>query len=463
MDKRVSLGAGGLSSLGIASQDRVAILMHNCPEYIFTYFSVLRAGGIAVPLNTFLTPDEIVYILIDSGSKLLVYSETFSSNVEKIKTSIPHLKAVVFEEIPQKSAQPYEGSDEDIAVLLYTSGTTGFPKGVMLTDKNLISNADASNKVMRLSPKDRILLFLPLFHAFSFTVCVILPVLSGATIVLLRSVKPFSKVLSSIVSDRISFFVAIPTIYKILSRKKMSLFLRIIFRLITKIRACVSGASALPENIISDFEKKFHLPLIEGYGLTEASPVVAVNPLYGKRKPSSVGPPIPGVEAAVIDEDGKKLPAGATGELIVRGVNVMKGYYNKREETNQVLKDEWLHTGDMARVDEDGYIFIVDRKKDLIIVDGMNIYPREVEDIIMQNQSVEECAMVGVPGDSGTEITTLFLKIKADSPLDEKDVISLLKGRIAQYKIPKRIVFLEDFPKTATSKIKKTELRKWKL
>ena len=218
----------------------------------------------------------------------------------------------------------------------------------------------------------------------------------------------------------------------------------------------------MPEKTIHEFEKKFKVPLIEGYGLTEASPVVAVNPLHGVRKPASVGPPVAGVEVAIVGDDGKRMSVGETGELIVKGGNVMKGYFNKEKETREVLKEEWLYTGDMARIDDDGYIFIVDRKKDLIIVDGMNIYPRQVEDIVLQHESVEECAMVGIPDGRGSEITILFIKKKEGVNVDEGDMRNYLRDRMARYKIPRRIIIIDEFPKTATGKIKKAELRKWK-
>jgi long-chain acyl-CoA synthetase len=221
----------------------------------------------------------------------------------------------------------------------------------------------------------------------------------------------------------------------------------------------VSGAAALPGDTLHAFEERFKVPLLEGYGLTEASPVVSVNPLKGVRKPTSVGPPLPGVEVAVVGEDGKKMVPGGVGELIVKGPNVMKGYFNKEEETKEVLKDGWLYTGDMARIDEDGYIYIVDRKKDMIIIDGMNIYPREVEDIVTQHPSVEECAMVGISDGRGSEIPVLFIKKKENAILDESEIRKFLKGQIAQFKMPRRIVFVDEFPKTATGKIKKPELR----
>lgn len=460
IDDFVTNIAGGLKALGIEYSDKIAILMDNCPEYIVSYFAILRAGGISVPINNFLTPDEISFILNDSNCRFLIFNNTFSSHTEKVKKIIPSLKAVDFDEIQNKPVEPYTGDDDEVAVLLYTSGTTGFPKGAMLTHRNLLSNAEASMKVMNVSSKDRILLFLPLFHSFSFTVCVILPIYAGAQIVLLRSVKPFSKVVNSIFRDRITLFVAVPTVYNVLSKKRMPFIVRCLFKLLINIRACISGAAALPEDTIHAFEKRFKVPLIEGYGLTEASPVVAVNPLEGVRKPTSVGPPVPGVEVAVVGEDGGKLPAGQTGELIVKGPNIMKGYFNKPEETEEVLRNGWLYTGDMARIDEDGYIYIVDRKKDLIIVDGMNVYPREVEDFVLKNHSVEECAMVGIPDGRGSETPILYIKKKEDAVIGEAEIRNYLKGKIAQFKTPKKILFIDEFPKTATGKIKKTELRR---
>ena len=463
IERIVSLVSGGLNIIGLKADDRVAILMENCPEYIISYFAILRAGGITVPLNTFLTPVEITFILKDSGAGILIYDRGFISHVEEIKEGMPDLKAVSFDDIPQRLSEPQEDDNDKIAVLLYTSGTTGFPKGAMLTHANLLSNAGACMKVMHLSSSDRILLFLPLFHSFSFTVCVILPIYAGASIVLLRSVKPFSAVIKSIFRDRITFFVAIPAVYNILSRKRIPLLLKYMLKLLINIKVCVSGAAALPEDTLKAFEDRFKMPLIEGYGLTEAAPVVSVNPPDGIRKSSSVGPPLPGIDVKVIGEDGESLPAGRIGELLVRGPNVMKGYFNNSEETEAVLKKGWLHTGDMAKIDTDGYIYIVDRKKDLIIAGGMNIYPGEVENVIIKHPSVEESAMVGIPYKKGEELPVLFIKKREDALIDEKEIRSFMEGKIAPFKKARRIIFVDDFPKTATGKIKKAELRKWKI
>ncbi|MEW6601504.1 MAG: long-chain fatty acid--CoA ligase [Nitrospirota bacterium] len=459
-DRLVSLCAGGLSSIGLQVQGRVAILMENCPEYIISYFGILRAGCITIPINTFLTPEEISYILRDSGAKFLIYSDCFTPHIEKIKGDVQGLTALKFDEIPREEPGTSLVYGSDVAVFLYTSGTTGFPKGAMLTHSNLISNARASAEALQVSYRDRFLLFLPLFHSFAFTACVLVPVCSGASIVLLKSVKPFSNVIKSIIRYRITLFAGVPTIYNILASKRISFMMRFLLRLLLNIRACISGAAALPADTLHTFETRFKVPLIEGYGLTEASPVVAVNPLDRIRKPSSVGLPVQGVEVAVIREDGNKVPAGEVGELIVKGPNVMKGYFNKEEETWTVLRDGWLHTGDMAKIDEDGYIFIVDRKKDMIIVDGMNIYPREVEELILRHDSVEECAMVGLPDGRGSETPLLYVKKKEGADVEENDIRDALKGHIASYKIPRKIIFIDEFPRTATGKIKKTELRK---
>ncbi len=464
VDRLVTLSAGGLLSEGLKKGERAALLMENCPEYIILYFAIIRAGGVVIPVNTFLTAHEIAYILNDSGCATLLYSPKFAEHIDNIKQNNKgSVNCIAFDNVPHKASEPAVGNENDIALFLYTSGTTGFPKGAMLSHRNLLSNAQACKEIMMVTERDTVLLFLPLFHAFSFTVCVLLPIVAGSTIVLLRSVKPFSKVIKSVVRDRITLFVAVPAVYNILARKKLSFIARLLMKILVRIRLCASGAAALPEETLIEFEKRFKIPLLEGYGLTEASPVVAVNPLKGVRKPCSVGPPIPGVEVSVIDEDGTTLPRGQVGELVVKGPNVMKGYFNKEEETQAVLRDGCLHTGDIARIDEEGYIYIVDRKKDLIIVDGMNIYPRETEDVAWQHPSVEECAMVGIPDGKGSEITCLFIKKKDNIFFDDGEIRAFLKGRIAPYKIPKRIKLIEEFPKTATGKIKKAELRKTKL
>jgi long-chain acyl-CoA synthetase len=416
-----------------------------------------------MPINTFLTAREIIPILRDSGCKIIIHSQKFLTTIEEIKEEIPGKMAVDFHGIQPHMVDQSDVKSSETAVILYTSGTTGFPKGAMLSHNNLISNAEACRKVMHVSPRDKILLFLPLFHSFSFTVCVILPIYCGISIILLSSVKPFSNVIKSIVRDRITFFVAIPTVYNILSKRKMPFFFKYILKFLINIKVCVSGAAALPENTLLAFEERFNIPLLEGYGLTEASPVVSVNPLNGVRKPGSVGVPLPGIEVAIVGDKGEKLTPGHVGELIVRGPNVMEGYFNRSEETHEVLRNGWLYTGDVAKVDEDGYLYIVDRKKDLILVDGMNVYPREIEDIVLGHPSVEECAMIGIPDSKGSEFPILYVKKQETAMFDADEIRNYLKTLVARFKIPRKIICIDEFPKTATGKIKKRELRKWKI
>lgn len=464
LDRKVDSCASGLIVEGLMMSDRAVILMDNCPEYIVAYFAVIRAGGVAVPVNTFLNAGEISYIIRDSGAKILIYSDSFSACIGELKKTVPGLQARLFQDIQGSTVQMDRAvSDGETAVLLYTSGTTGFPKGVMLSHANLISNASACQSVMQVSGSDRILLFLPLFHAFSFTVCVILPFYAGAVVILLRSVKPFSRVMSSIFRHRITFFVAVPTVYNILARKQLPWYFSLILRLLLNIRACVSGAAALPESTLREFEGRYKVPLLEGYGLTEAGPVVAVNPLKGKRKPGSVGLPLPGVDVRIMGDDGGRLSAGSAGELLVKGPGIMKGYFNNPQASLEVLKDGWLYTGDIATIDTEGYISIVDRKKDILIIDGMNIYPREVEDAAMLKPAVEECAMVGIPDGRGSEVSVLFVKTREGMEVSDTEIHDYLKGRVARFKVPRRIIYIDEFPKTATGKIKKSELRKWRL
>jgi long-chain acyl-CoA synthetase len=349
---------------------------------------------------------------------------------------------------------------DDVSTILYTSGTTGRPKGALLTHRNIISNALASNEVIHISPKDRFVVFLPLFHSFTYTVCVVLPLLRGAMISLLPGVRPFQRVVKSLILDRITLFVAIPTVYKILAEKNMPFFIKLLLNL----RMCVSGAAPLPVKVIREFEAAFKVPLLEGYGLTEASPVVSINPLEkGMSKPGTVGKPLPGIEVKVVDDAGAPLPVGTPGELIVKGPNVMKGYLNRPEDTAKTIKDGWLFTGDIASLDEDGYIKIIDRKKDLIIVDGLNVYPYEVEEVLYRHPSVKDCSMIGVvhEHDEGKELGIMYVVLQEGKSANQKDLREYLTEHVAHYKIPRRFIFTEVLPRTATGKIMKKELRVW--
>ncbi len=340
------------------------------------------------------------------------------------------------------------------AVIIYTSGTTGRPKGAVLSLKNLASNVTACMKTIEVGTKDRVLLILPMFHTFTITVCIFLPLVAGAGIIILPSLKPFHQVIRNIVFSRVSIIVGIPQLYRIFSELNLPRFLSKFLA----IRLCVSGAAALDEKTYYLFTRKFKIPLLEGYGLSEASPVVSMNPLKGIQKVGSVGLPLPGIEVKVVDDNEGELPLGKIGELIVRGPNIMQGYYNLPEQSAAALKNNWLFTGDMARIDEDGYIYIVDRKKDMIISHGMNIYPAEIEQVIMQHPKVKETAVIGRPDKHRGEIPVCFVVPREGEELTQKEIITLCKEKLANYKVPHQVEFREEFPHTPTGKILKRKL-----
>jgi long-chain acyl-CoA synthetase len=452
-----------LIKLGLREGEKVGILLDNCPEFIISYFAILKAGGVVVPLNTFLKEEELAFILNDCSVVLLITQERFPN----LKDRVSSMRTVLLVGKGEKgfslrdlmkgeSTTRPEGviEEEATAAILYTSGTTGHPKGVMLTHKNLISNINSCTKAIRVSERDRFLIFLPIFHSFTFTVCVLIPILVGARMIILSSPKPFTRILKAIMFGRVTVFVAIPSVYNILGRIKVPR----LFRLINPIKVCVSGAAPLAVETLKGFEERFGIPLLEGYGLTEASPVVCFNPLDGERRPGSVGLPIPGVEVKVVDEEERELPKGEVGELIVRGPNVMAGYYNLDEETKKAIRGGWLFTGDMARVDEEGYIYIVDRKKELILFRGMNVYPSEVERVIRSHPCVKEVAVVGKRDPHHGEIPVALIVVEEGKTLSQDEVISLCKERLAYYKVPKSVIFSKELPKTPTGKILKREI-----
>ncbi|MBI5190602.1 MAG: long-chain fatty acid--CoA ligase [Nitrospirae bacterium] len=490
IDHLASAFALGLRSIGVRPGGRVAILLGNSLEFVVAYFGAVRAGAAAVPLNTFLTAPELAYILKDSGADVLVSSPDFGTRLGALRkdgaikllvvTGGPGGKAAPEDAIPfdsllgqpagpatvpgiigdrGKTGSPDGGVDtaeDSPAAILYTSGTTGHPKGAILTHRNLISNATACAEAFRITKRDRFLLFLPMFHAFSLTVCLLLPFSVGARVFVLPSVKPFSKVIKAVVLGRITFFVAIPGVYNILSMKK---FPRLLMRLLP-LRLCVSGAAPLPGETLERFTKNFPFPLLEGYGLTETSPVVSVNPRDGVCKPGSVGLPVPGVLVRIVDEAGLVLPAGHVGEITVRGPNVMRGYLGNDAATAETIRDGWLFTGDMGYRDEEGYIFIADRKKDLIIVHGMNVYPREVEEVIYQHPAVKDAAVIGVCEPGHGEAPKAFVTLRDGASATDRDIRNFVKARLAPYKVPRQVEVVESLPTSPTGKILKKELRR---
>ncbi len=443
-------------TLGITSGDRVALLLRNSSDYIISYFGILRIGAIAVPLNTMLAGEEVSYIIRDCGAKLVITSSDLSGIVSGIKDirvlDIAEMRGRALLEIPPPQAH----DADDTAVIIYTSGTTGFPKGAMLTHSNLISNVIACREAIEVTDKDRVLLFLPMFHSFTFTVCVLVPLSVGARIIILPSVRPFSQLIKALLLERITIFVAVPAIYNILLKRRIPWILLKFFNL----RLCVSGAAPLSEDILRRFEERFQIPLIEGYGLSEASPVVSVNPLKGVRKAGSVGLPLPGVSVRIVSDDGTELPAGEVGEIVVSGPNVMRGYGGNPQETEKTLRNGWLFTGDLGRIDNDGYLYIVDRKKDMIIVNGMNVYPREIEEVLLRHQKVSEVAVIGIPDKDTGEIPKAFVVLKDGQISTPKEIRDYCREHLAIFKVPKQVEFRDSLPKNPTGKILKRELKK---
>ena len=458
--------ASGLRNLGIAKGDRVMVCMPNCPEVLFSYQGITRAGATIVPVMFTLHPKELHYIARNSGAKAIITSSAIRSNVEKSLDSLPVKPQLIIVDMPSDDRAknfydvfaPAEGqivddgNTDDAAVILYTSGTTGNPKGVLLTHKNLYSNAENSAKHNE-TERGTTLGVLPLAHVYGLTISNIC-FLTGSSIVIFSSFDP-KEVFKAIEKYKVKTFSAVPAmIHALVSYPQADQYDT------SSLESVGSGSAPLPVALLHAFEKKFDAKVYEGYGLSEAAPVVTAHCKGIEIKPGSVGIPIPGVELKIVDENGVEVSSGEVGELIVRGENVTPGYYQNAEETNRVLKGSWLFTGDMARIDDEGYVYIVDRKKDLIIRGGFNVYPRDVEEILNAHEQVVEAAVVGVPDERvGEEMVACVVK-KPGSEVTEDELIIYCQDNLAKNKTPRRIVFLEALPRNGVGKILKTHLRK---
>jgi long-chain acyl-CoA synthetase len=342
-------------------------------------------------------------------------------------------------------------TETDLAVIIYTSGTTGRSKGAMLTHGNLLHNVESCRQVLSVVDHDRFVVLLPMFHSFMLTVGVLLPIIAGGSMVLVRSLHPPKNILHDIYHREATILPAVPSLFRTLAATPLPPGL--------PLRICISGGAPLPVEILRDFNRHMPLPLIEGYGLSEASPVVSLNPIQGLHKEGSIGLPIPGVELSVQDEEGRHLPTGATGEICVRGGNVMAGYWNAPEATRQALRQGWLLTGDVGHCDADGYFYITDRKKDMLIVNGINVYPREIEEVLYQIPGVKEAAVVGMPDARRGEQPVAFVAAKDGMSLEEKTILQFVRQKLADYKVPKKVLFMPALPRNATGKVLKTALR----
>jgi long-chain acyl-CoA synthetase len=442
--------------------DRVALWLKNRPEFVPAFFGILNAGAAVVPVNHFLKPDEVGYMLQDADIDVLVTDGELGAQVPVLAAARPTLKVLNVAEPAAAvvaghsadnppSARHPPRSEGDLAVIIYTSGTTGRPKGAMLSHGNLLHNVESCRIVLETVEFDRFGVLLPLFHSYMMTVGMLLPLLVGGSMVLVRSLHPPQQALKEMCERRASVLPAIPPFYRALANTPIPGGL--------PFRLCISGAAPLPVQVLRDFEARFKVPLIEGYGLSEASPVVAKNPIHGVRKPGSIGLPIPHVEMSVQDDAGRMLGADEIGEICVRGGNVMLGYWNKPAETAQALRNGWLLTGDVGYRDADGYYFITDRKKDMLLVNGLNVYPREIEELLYQFPGVKEAAVVGWPDARKGEQPVAFVVPNEGMTVDEKALVQFLRQKLADYKVPRRVNFVTALPRNSLGKILKTALR----
>jgi long-chain acyl-CoA synthetase len=448
-------GARLQAGYGVRKGDRVGILLKNRPEFIFTLYAALKSGATVVPINTFLKAPEIQHILDDCQLKCLITTEDFDETVSKLeRVTVVPLSALSV--VGPPTATWASTDPGDLAVIIYTSGTTGKSKGAMLTHANVASNVASCIKALEGTKDDRLTLLLPMFHSFMLTVGIFTLLSMGAGIVLIRSVQPFKAAMREIIRNRATILVGIPQLFQALADAKIPFWLHWVL----KLRLAVSGAAPLPGETLAKFDRKFHFPLLEGYGLSEASPVVSFNPIRGVRKAGSVGLPLPDIEVRIFDDNGHELPPGQVGEIGVHGPNVMRGYYNQTEETTAALRDGWLHTGDMGKKDDDGYIYVVDRRKEMLLVRGMNVYPREIEEVLHQFPNVREAAVVPKPDEKRGEVPIAFVSTVNGAKIEPNDLLRFCRDRLADYKVPREIRVLQDLPRTATGKIAKLELKK---
>jgi long-chain acyl-CoA synthetase len=484
--------ANALGSLGVKKGDRVALILPNIPAYPIAHFAVMKLGGVLVPTNPLYVERELEYQLKDSEAETVVILDQLYPRLEQVRSRTPVKRVILVriqdflprilgllygiknkspvdpsqgEEVHEyrhlirksfPSAPAAEVSPSDTAILLYTGGTTGVSKGAVLTHRNLSVNVRQTRSWLWSieERKEIFLCVLPFFHSYGMTTALHLSTLTQSTMLLAPRFE-LADVVKQIKKHKPTIFCAVPSMYNAINR-----YPGISDSDVESIRLCISGGAALPAAIQEKFESLTGGKLVEGYGLSETSPVALVNPTHRHRKSGTIGVPIPDTEARVVDpESGEVLPPQQVGELTIRGPQVMSGYWNMPEETEQVLRQGWLHTGDMAVMDEQGFFTIVDRKKDLIISAGMNIYPREVEEVLHQHPKVVEAAVLGIPSAVREEIAKAFIVVEEGEELTKQEVIQFCRDKLAKYKVPKQIEIVEELPKSALGKVLKRVLK----
>jgi long-chain acyl-CoA synthetase len=448
--------AGLLRAHGIGRGDRVAIMLPNVPEFAAAYYGALRIGAVVVPMNVLYKRREVEHLLRDAGARVILALDGMHEHAEAAAEATgAACERVTVGAFPAAPVEPDGGLADvapgDIAVLLYTSGTTGTPKGAELTHFNLDRNAEISAGMFGLGEDDVLLGALPLFHAFGQTCGLNAPLRSGAASTLLPRFDP-EQALALLVGHGVTIALGVPTMYAAMLERAGE-------RLEGgRLRFCVSGGSALPLPVLEAGERVFGCPMLEGYGLSETSPVASFNKPGEVHKPLSIGTPLEDVEMRVVDAEDRDVPGGEVGEILIRGHNVMRGYWNAPEATAHVMRGGWLHTGDLARVDEDGYYFIVDRIKDMIIRGGLNVYSREVEDVLHEHPAVAEAAVLPVPHPVLGEEVGAAVVLRPGAEASDRELRTFVRNEIAAYKYPRHIWFLDALPRNAGGKVLKREL-----
>jgi long-chain acyl-CoA synthetase len=449
-----------LQARGVRPGDRVAVIMPNVLHFPVAYYGILRAGAVVVPMNPLLKAREIAFTLRDSGARTVLTSPMSAAEAAEAaattETDCLVVEPAGFDallECTEPLPAVVDAADTDLAVILYTSGTTGTPKGAELTHRNLLSNtATAVQTLFHVGPGDMLFGGLPLFHAFGQTCALNTAVAAGATLTLLTRFDP-AAALETIRRDAVTVLLGVPTMYAALLHAELPDGFDA-----ARLRLAVCGGASLPVEVLHGFEKRFGVDVLEGYGLSETSPVAAFNPPDRPRKPGSIGLPVRGVELRLVREDGTTAGPGEVGEIAIRGENVMAGYHNRPRATADAIRDGWFHTGDLARVDEDGYYFIVDRKKDMIIRGGYNVYPREVEEVLYKHPAVAEAAVVGVPDPLLGEEVAAVVVLKPEAHATAEEIRDHVKAQVAAYKYPRVVTITEALPKGPTGKILKREI-----
>jgi long-chain acyl-CoA synthetase len=459
LDEAAGRVAGLLRAKGMRPGDRIGLMLPNVPYFAVVYYGILRAGGVVVPMNVLLKEREVAHYLRDSDARLMFAWHEFA-DAAHAGSDDAHADCLLvepgdFESLlarSEHSPQVLDRGRNQTAVILYTSGTTGTPKGAELTHDNLGRNVEIAIGLFRIGDDAVTLGALPLFHSFGQTCGLNATVRAGGCLTLVPRFDA-GTALEVIQRDRVTVFQGVPTMYGALlnhpGRERFD---------VSRLRLCVSGGAAMPVEVMRGFEEAFGCTILEGYGLSETSPIASFNHPHRERKPGSIGTPVEGVQMKVVGEDGGELAAGEVGEIAIRGHNVMKGYWRRPEATVDAIRGGWFHSGDLARIDEDGYFFIVDRKKDMVIRGGYNVYPREIEEVLYEHEAVREAAVIGVPHPELGEEVAAAVVLVSGAGVDEAEILEFVKGQVAAYKYPRLVWFVDELPKGPTGKILKREI-----